>query len=656
MPVYFPLLVRGASSFTYMLNQHNTTMTAIMHIALAALTFYLFVQSTLLVSAQSTITAAANITTTITTALPPRVSPACAYNIHSVGVTPNLYMVGGTINSTAFASDTYESNDALVSGSVTAYTTSSFTQIPNVGTLLPQRTASALVYVSSGALVNMGGLVFSSGGSTTRINTVTYSTNNGQVWSSSNNTIPWTPRSELVACVMPLSTTIVLGGGVANDGSHAMDVWLSTDGHGQKWSLQSSASQFDWTDGTCVGLFNSAAVSALYTAVNSTLIVLSSSGNVYHSYDLGRSTASIGALPWASSSPRLSSILLSDHDNYLYQLGGNAIVDGTIYYSIDGGYTWTALTTLVNGVASSIQYSSSCGALYYTQSIGGIWNKNIVAYNADVTPTSIITSPVTIHAQLEMPIGPFTPVQETGTPGLTFTSPSTLILPSRSYQACAYDVHSALPTPLMLMIGGRAGANTTIASPLNTFESWVSADGFTETAQLYTPTTLTDGITPLPSIQSAGAVFLNNHNVLAFGGVVTSNTQYSNAVYVSTDGAYSWSVATSTASWSARSGFAYCAMPFTNNVVIIGGLSMSGALSDTYLNTDGTGTSWSLQSSSAFPTFVYGSCVGLYDSSFANPSDSSPNSTIVFLHPTDIFIRPLLLVRLGQLLLLLRGH
>ena len=600
--------------------QHRTIM---LHAVLASL----LLQAAVVV-AQST--NAAIVSTNVTTALPVRVSPACAYNIHSVAAIPTVYLVGGTINSSAFASDTYWASDALVSGTVTAYLTTPLTQIPNVGATLPQRTSAALVYLNNGALVHIGGLLLSGG----RINTVTYSTNNGQLWSSSNNTIPWTPRSELAACAMPMSTLVVIGGGVTNDGTHAMDVWLSVDGHGQSWALQASSSAVDWTDGNCVGLYNSAAVGPLYSAANATLILLSVTGSVYHSYDLGRTTTFISTLPWAGS-PRPSSIFISDRDNDLYQLGGAEIVDGTIYYSTDGGYTWLTLLSIINGVTTTVQYSSTCGALYYVQSAGGVWNKNLVAYDGNITSNSTNASPIAVRAQFQMAIGPFTPVQETGTPGLTFNTPSTLILPSRSYQACAYDVHSVLPTPLMLMIGGRPTLNATNSSALRTFESWISADAFTETAQSYTPTTLTDGTTPLPSIQSGGAAFLNNHNVLAFGGIIiTSNTpQYTNAVYRSMDGAYSWSLAAASVGWSARSGFAYCAMPFSNNVVMIGGESASGLLNETWLNADGAGASWSLQSA-ALPAFVSGACVGLYDSSFANPSYSSPNSTIVLLHPS----------------------
>ena len=146
------------------------------------------------------------------------------------------------------------------------------------------------------------------------------------------------------------------------------DVWLSSDGTGAAWTLQTAtAPMAGFADGALTFMYDSTTAGNGGTAAIATLVLYNSGdNNVYRSSDYGRTwTAPIPATFSAGGGVRL----VADLRGWLYLLGGST--DGpAVYFSTDTGATWQlvnqqAFNPNITGAVTVTQSTYGCAALTY---------------------------------------------------------------------------------------------------------------------------------------------------------------------------------------------------------------------------------------------------------------------------------------------------
>ena len=146
-----------------------------------------------------------------------------------------------------------------------------------------------------------------------------------------------------------------------------------------------------------------------------------------------------------------------------------------------------------------------------------------------------------------------------------------------------------------------------------------------------------------PAMSGAGLALLSNGALLLFGGVTVSSGAYSNSVYSSSTSTGIGFSSVGNAAWSARSSFISCVQPFSNVVVLFGGVNAAGELNDGWSNADGTGSTWSSLPSSlpwGSTGLQSGSCVFLYDSALVpGRSFAQSASTLLVFTEHDLYYR-----------------
>lgn len=129
----------------------------------------------------------------------------------------------------------------------------------------------------------------------------------------------------------------------------------------------------------------------------------------------------------------------------------------------------------------------------------------------------------------------------------------------------AIDIHAALTksAPLRMTVsGGDTGGSYAPANSMDvaTIGNW---NNYT-TVSLTTPGGRTAG----------GTVFLANGYLVLWGG--SAQVAQGNDVFYSTNTGFTWIESTAQALWQPRTDFAYCALPATNIIVMIGGNVANG--------------------------------------------------------------------------------
>ena len=580
-------------------------------------------------------------TTAGTAILPHRTYPACAYNVHAnPTLPPAMFILGGELNYTnqVLENDIWYSTDGFYNDAHQIQPTSLLNQ---PGTNFTHRRAGAAVYLANGNLVWFGGKTDDpSNASGGQLNTVYWSTDQGYTWSGV--TAAWSPRSDISACSPPMTNTIWIAGGqqfnVATQGANVVnEVWISTDGTGSTWTQQPTAPFIQFQSGACAFFYDSNAANSSYSATTSTLFLLLSNGQFYTSTNLGTSYSSPSWGPWnvATESRNFMNVLI-DRSNYLYVFSGQNYNDNNIYYSTNYGQRWTVLPVSNNlNLADGAYFSyatTSCAAMTRWYNVAtGTFYKAIAIYGGSVwlSDNSIVEA---IHAitNQQLPVPAFVPQ-------VSWMKASPAIMPRRTYQSCAVNIHAA-PTqlPKMFMLGGEVNYTNQIL----TNDVWYSTDGFFSDSHQIQPTSLLNSPgTNFTHRRAGSAVYLTNGNLLWFGGKNDDPNNSAggqvNTVYYSTDEGNTWSV--NTAQWSPRSDMAACVAPMTNTVFQSGGQEYnftstgSNNVNEAWVSTDGTGATWTQVTSVPTIPFQSGVCSFFYDSNLVNSSSSTSTATLMLL-------------------------
>lgn len=492
-----------------------------------------------------------------------------------------------------------------------------------------------------GAVLGNGNVIFVGGESTTATTSVNatswVSSDNGQSFTIANRTLPFGKfYAQLVA--IPNTNTAVIIGGENSAGAETKDIWMTTDGQGAIWTLQSSASNIPTNAlAGAIALYDSKYVNpSLYSTPNSTILFFLeySAGDYWMSYDLGRTWSAGYVYPFATAANSITHrdwlLFAADLDNNIYSTGMYNEPDSFVWMSSTKGQTWSILqqSMSIPGQPTSLQYQwakYNCMTLQYNNKTSA---RQLVIYG-DQIYMSDGSAWQSLVGQLNVPLG------QTGygtLPNATISVSALPIgsLPSTLYPSCAFNVHSLTSSRLFLAGGATPVGNFPTAA---VYTSTNNGQSFTASANPAWSTT---------PVYNAGSAILSNGNILLIGGQSnTSVASYSSSVYVSTDNGATFTLSTSSAAFGARSNFATCVMPGTNTVVVVGGSFNNNGTAKTdsavFINQDGTGANW-VQTGVLPVTTLAGSCVLLYDNHAVSSSFTNVNSTLlVFTHTNRLY-------------------
>ena len=554
---------------------------------------------------------AANFTwsASVTSIVPARTYPACAWDMHSAVNIPAMWYLNGETGTTTTAlnSDGYVSYDGFTTSSV-------YLSMPISGanaTIL--RRAGSAAYLANGNLLVFGGKTTGS----VVLQSVIVSNNSGVSWYPAATTAAmWPARSDMASCVMPYTNTVVVMGGLLASGSSTNDVWISSDGQGAVWTQQPTTLTTTWASSPCVGLY------PMSVGANSSLILTTNVATIYTSHNLGYSFSAVITAPWTT---RNYITLVTDRDNIVYATGGQGIQDANVYVSFDVGNTWSTTSStynFANGLLNQqyFEASTSCSAIQIV-TLNGIWYKQLTVYGGTILLNTSLTATTPVEAIHATSTSSYHPLL---IPIGTWSASESLIVPQRTYPACAWDMHSAVNVPTMWYLTGESGTTSTALVS----DGYVSYDGF-YSSSVHLNLSGTYGAA-IPR-RAGSAAYLANNNLILYGGKTTGGT-YLQTVLVSPDGGVSFYAAATTSSmWSARSDMTTCVIPNTNIIFLMAGQTAVGSQSDVWISSDGQGAVWMQQPTPAFAGWASAPCAGLYAFS------GIINQTVIALTNTGLY-------------------
>ena len=574
------------------------------------------------------------------TTLPTWTFPLCGRDVHHLNSTTpvTLYQYGGQLS---------QNGGTAQSGFYASTTGFQTLSINRTDATIPPLTQGYMAVMPSGAVLVMGGRTITNTTSTS----VYESTNAGSSFALSSSAFPSVYQGALIA--VPYTNTLVLAAGLDGTSSQPTNnVYISQDGLAAVWSLQSASNPLPASSqGTGVALYDSSYVSAsLYSSPNATLLYFTSTAvgsgfltAVFRSLDLGLTWSAYSSVPFSTEFQIANSgtgapaapLGLRAYQNVVVDLANNVYAwgysnalnlesDPTVWLSSDKAQTfrvmqlnpstWTGKSAALEAYA--FQYG--CGALMYTTATAGAARvPQLVSYGGQVwisdgtlvssaTVNMLNVNATNVDAQL---------------PQLSLQSPlNSSTVANLTSPACAYNVHAR--NGVMLAVGS---ASSSSASSLFI----ASAYSFSSAANVVSYAL------PLPGLTAAGLALLNSGTVLLFGG--QSAIGYSQTVYATpSSSGIAFRTVTTAAPWSARANMVSCVQPFSNTMLMFGGVGSAGELSDGWVNNDGLGATWT-----ALPTPIWGSaglqsgaCVFLYDSALI-PSGGFTQASSTLLVFTD---------------------
>ena len=383
-----------------------------------------------------------------------RSNPECAYNLNQTS-NQLMFAIGGynsTGNGATVPYPSYARSDIW-------YTTNGFTASTfSPGQTNYARLAAAAGYLANGNLVTWGGLAGEYNGYTYFDTSVTYSQDNGLTWNTSYTDAGWlsTPsvaRYEMAYCTIPYTNTLVLAGGVTAVGVLS-DVWVSQDGIGALWQQMNPGGAFTrvppHSGGVMAAFFDSNAVSSLYYAPNSTLLLILSTGVYYKSTSLGAYWSTPYPAPWQTffssyaTFTRALPVLTIDHDNYAYYGGGDSGAPAADFWlSVDKAESWTRMG-VVNSFASNALYAAAIGSCLSVQVVNGM--KQLVLFGGNIYSTTTGSSTYTTQyyaLQMNVAFTSAAPTAASLQTGLTASAPQlwywkySFTATSPAYSICA---------------------------------------------------------------------------------------------------------------------------------------------------------------------------------------------------------------------------
>ena len=338
-----------------------------------------------------------------------------------------------------------------------------------------------------------------------------------------------------------------------------------------------------------------------------------------------------------SSSPTLSTLTSSNPAYLVWWMSGNRVytsatttssqaIAGLAPLDVDGAsqYFYPSQSPPVDG--GGLTYLLAGQGLGESNSFVNLYNNN--GLNEDsLQGTVTVTMPFTFS---KSPLGQGCPFYASGTisGGLTLSggsgTGSATPATARYNPECAFDPTSTSPT--MFALGGSADGGVTTVADL-----WYSTDGFSTAANTVYVNSSAAGR------MNGGAAYLANGNLVWWGGLVNDITAatYLSNVYVSNTQGRTWNTS-SLGSATLRQSFAYCAVPYTNTIVMAGGiLYSSGSFSnDVWISSDGAGAVWTQQTNGSGTTVaphVGAAMVALFDSSLVSSAYPAQYSTLVLV-------------------------
>ena len=199
--------------------------------------------------------------------LPDRQYADCGYDVHQAaparrGSNFSMWQLGGFSPSYAFLN----SIDYTSTGNwanLQEFQNPTYNNAPG-GNVPSGRVAAGVAYLANGNLLYMGGKDFNASVPTwfeNYSNDVYVSTNYGASFTFTASA-GWSPRSDMAVAVIPMTSTIVVAGGMfgaagAANGNAMNDVWFSTDGAGARWTQATAAAlMLPWTDAAFCALYD----------------------------------------------------------------------------------------------------------------------------------------------------------------------------------------------------------------------------------------------------------------------------------------------------------------------------------------------------------------------------------------------------------------
>ena len=591
------------------------------------------------------------------TAVTYRQFSSCAVNVHQIGQyssSPYMMAFGGAdVNYNILASYDLSTTGSWDSGFTAAAVPSfNYTVVGYSGCNPMGRVAGGGAWLSNGNLVIAGGKACTG---YTGANDVIYSTNLAASFSLATQAAPWSTRSDFGFAVAPNTNVIVLVGGTdVTSGNLLNDVWMSSDGIGAVWTLQTAAASFStFQEGALTFMFDAASNSGGLA----TLVLYNPTNNAFFtSTNYGSTWTQTFSLNSVGIFPNQDARLVCGAANDLYMAGGEAVGSNQILYSGNKGVTWSYLNNqnwspnISNSVAID-DFTYGCLAIRYVPSstspygyhdqlvmfAGNITVDNLVSsgYNCLFdTGTQTVTSLVAEIIQPNEVYSLATSVAPSGRSPQMIYHDAGQWLTYRLYADCAYDVHQAVRKTsgtAMWQLGGFTSSYAYINSiDYTSTGSWLNLQEWNKPTYSNVPSSGT------PSGRvAAGAGLLVNGVFLYFGGKDNASAVYVNDVYSSTNNGQSFTYV-GQAQWSPRSDFAYAVMPMTNAVVVLGGMfsatgaATGGAYNDIWMSSDGAGAVWTqVTAAGPFPPFTDAAFTALYDSSAVNSSYTQQYSTLI---------------------------
>ena len=563
--------------------------------------------------------------------------PACAYDTHQQvpSTTTWAYLYGGyDPTATTFGSTLYATTNAWAT----------LAQPASTSTTVGVNDYGMAAVLANGNLVLVGGRADNT--AATASNDVYYSTDHGSTFTLATANAPFVNglyNGQLLA--IPQTNNLVLIGGIDNTGTELKTVYLSQDGTGANWVMQSNASNLPASGlAGAVALYDNKFFNpSLYSSPNSTVLFFLeySYGQYFMSYDLGATWTSFWLYPMSVStatsslSSSTSSIghrdymsFNADTDNNIYATGAYNGPDAFVWLSTTRGQSWQILhqSMAIPGRPTSLQYQwaqYNCMAVSYTNDT----SKRQLTIYGYMTYTSDATTWQVLTAQVDTPIGQ----QGQGQlPNATISAPvDNAVLPAVTSPSCSYNIHALTSSPVIFTAGGQIGTTEQNVA----YTSINNGAAFSQVSST---------VWPSQPLFNAGSAVLANGNILLIGGQYTgSAASYQSTVYYSTDVGKTWTVSTATAAFGNRTNFATCAMPNTNTVYIVGGSYSNAGMAATdsaiFASYDGTGAAWSQVGTLPASTLA-GTCVFLFDNTATSSSYTATNSTLlVFTHTMRLY-------------------
>ena len=375
------------------------------------------------------------------------------------------------------------------------------------GANFTHRRAGSAAFLNNGNLIWWGGKDDNpKNANAGQINSVYYSTDLALTWSQVTATIPWTPRSDMAACVPPMTNTIYFAGGQQSLGSvtsNTGEQWISQDGIGAVWTQPSTSTPWvPFQSGVCAFLYDSNLIVPSAPSGVATLILLDANGQIWRSSNYGVTFAAPAYGPWlVASQARNFMNLLVDRDSYIYAFSGQNYLDPNIYVSQDKGVTWAVMAD-VSAIAQPdgaiFSYATtSCAGLILTQQ-AGLYYKTIAIYGGSVwlTDNNIVEA---IHGRLSLTSSvasysytPFTPVVPTTATGylcyITYSLPGNVDYPWSSATSIQFTYNPTL-----------------VATPRGSAVTLLSGSG----TRTYT-NRLADSFTTAVTVQAGGLLYVGS--------------------------------------------------------------------------------------------------------------------------------------------------